>query len=629
MGKTLYLTLFYVFISCSSVPDDKGVIIQKSLHEQAEELLTTWIDKMLFYQCSDLHSSLDGGIICPACARIHGRIGDAVLPLMYLADKTKNPKYLDAAKKLMKWMEVQHRPDGSYMNDVNVSDWNGTTVFAAIALYEALYYHGHLLDDSTRNHWTKRLNEAGDFILNNPVIYSRRRENMKNQNVNYSASATYALYAIGEMCHRDDYKKEAREIATDLIPYFTSNDFFLFGEGPNIWTMTPNGCRPVDLNYNVEESLPNLAYYAILAQDTTMLALVERSMLTHLEFMLPDGAWDNSWGTRSFKWTYWGGRTSDGFMGGFYVLADKHPEFFTAIRRNISLLRKATFDGLLYGGMHYRDSGVSPCIHHSLGHSKALASFLEHKKWPSDKEVALPRDSAYGVKFFKDIRTWLVAEGPWRATVTGFDAEYKIKGTHPMGGAISVLWHQVAGPLFAATMNRYCLIEAPNMQSHTKKYLMSGTPRIEIQRAGVSYSNLDDLQTKMEYRDEAGVHHFYVQSNLVDIDQRCPFDKPVNATLHYAFSDQRVIIEAECKEDASLVLPLIASPKEKISMADGMVTVQKQETQLCLKCSSGEMSMAPTNDDLRIFNPVPGFSFVPIIITSKRGEKMSVEIFCN
>lgn len=76
-----------------------------------------------------------------------------------------------------------------------------------------------------------------------------------------------------------------------------------------------NGCLPVDLGYNIEESLPNLAYYALMADNQELLAIVERSMNTHLEFMLPDGAWDNSWGTRSFKWTYWGGRTSDGFMG--------------------------------------------------------------------------------------------------------------------------------------------------------------------------------------------------------------------------------------------------------------------------------------------------------------------------
>lgn len=62
-------------------------------------------------------------------------------------------------------------------------------------------------------------------------------------------------------------------------------------------------------------------------------------MNTHLEFMLPDGAWDNSWGTRSFKWTYWGGRTSDGFMGGYYAMAEQHPEYLEAIRRNIRLLK--------------------------------------------------------------------------------------------------------------------------------------------------------------------------------------------------------------------------------------------------------------------------------------------------
>ena len=83
-----------------------------------------------------------------------------------------------------------------------------------------------------------------------------------------------------------------------------------------------------------------MAYYAAMANDKELLSLVECSMNTHLEFMLPDGAWDNSWGTRNFKWTYWGGRTSDGFMGGYYKLAARHPEYLEAIQRNIQLLKK-------------------------------------------------------------------------------------------------------------------------------------------------------------------------------------------------------------------------------------------------------------------------------------------------
>ena len=188
---------------------------------------------------------------------------------MYLADKTGNDKYLLAAKKLMKWMENVHRPDGSWMNDVHVSDWSGTTVFAAIALYEAVHYHGHLLDDSTRNHWKEQLLEAGEFMMKNPQMYSRRMQgSMKRlNNVNYSASVTYALQALGEMFDRPDFKEEARIVASDLKKFFTANDFFLYGEGPKIWTPTKNGCLPVDLGYNVEESLPNLAYYALMVND--------------------------------------------------------------------------------------------------------------------------------------------------------------------------------------------------------------------------------------------------------------------------------------------------------------------------------------------------------------------------
>ena len=163
---------------------------------------------------------------------------------MYLADKTGNDKYLLAAKKLMKWMENVHRPDGSWMNDVHVSDWSGTTVFAAIALYEAVHYHGHLLDDSTRNHWKEQLLEAGEFMMKNPQMYSRRMQgSMKRlNNVNYSASVTYALQALGEMFDRPDFKEEARIVASDLKNFFTANDFFLYGEGPKIWTPTKNGC---------------------------------------------------------------------------------------------------------------------------------------------------------------------------------------------------------------------------------------------------------------------------------------------------------------------------------------------------------------------------------------------------
>lgn len=634
MRNMFFAALLCVLSLSGQVRAGNTFFSDDDLRDEAEKLLTEWVDTLLVYQCADLHPALDGGILCPACARIHGRIGDAVLPLMYLADKTGNDKYLLAAKRLMSWMENVHRPDGSWMNDVHVSDWSGTTVFAAIALYEALHYHGHLLDDSTRNHWKQQLLEAGEFMMKNPQMYSRRMQGQMKRlnNVNYSASVTYALQALGEMFGREDFKKEARTVASDLKNFFTENDCFLFGEGPRVWAPTKNGCLSVDLGYNIEESLPNLAYYALMVDDRELLAIVERSMDTHLEFMLPDGAWDNSWGTRSFKWTYWGGRTSDGFMGGYYALAGRNPEYLEAIRRNVRLLKKSTEDGLLHAGRDYRASGIPACIHHTFGHAKALTAFLELPPVEvQPQDMALPRDAEYGVKFFRDIRTWLVAEGPWRATFTGYDAEYKVKGTHPVGGAVSLLWHAKAGPVFAATTNRYALIEAPNMQSNSRKYIMSGTPRVEMVQYGTNYSNLDDLDTDIAYSKEKDAHRFRIRTHLVDADQQTPVQGAIPVDVDYVYSGQGLTVEVKhCPHSAYLVLPVIAAPSETAEITPKHMRIRKENGTLEVVCVNGTLKVAPTDKDGRIFNPVPGFSFIPLqVFPDSPEKKIIVKIMYN
>lgn len=623
-------TLRIVCEDTSSCQKNHGnTTVDSSIQAEAYELLTEWVETLLSYQMKHKNTSLNGGILCPACARIHGRCGDTVLPLMYMAEKTGNEKYIIAAKSLMHWMDNVRQPDGSWMNDVNVSDWNGTTVFAAIALYEALHHHGHLLDDSTRNTWREQLLQAGEFIYSDKFIYSRRREGMRNMNVNYSASAIYALFAIGSEFRRQDFIDYAREIAGDLKTFFTENDYFLFGEGPEIKQKTRNGCLPVDLLYNVEESLPNMVYYARMANDKELMSLLEKSMDTHLEFMLPDGAWDNSWGTRSFKWTYWGGRTSDGFMGGYYILAERHPEYIEAIHRNIILLKEATHNGLLHGGMNYHSCGVEACIHHTFGHAKALASFL-NQPISTTATAPLPRDKAYGTKYFKDINTWLVSEGEWRATVTGFDSEYKVKGTHPMGGALSMLWNKQFGPVFAATMNLYTLIEAPNMQAYTQLHRMAGTPRIELIENETMYSNLDDLSTEITYRKNNKAHHFYIITHLVDSKQQFPSIGKEIVELEYIFREEGITILCSVPKTlrqagTRLILPVIATPQEKEKVTGHSIQVEKKGGELLLN-SKQRLTIAPTDKNGRIFNPVPGFCFIPVTVEPDENGKIEVTI---
>lgn len=609
---------------------DKGDIIttigtragykDSSLQSEASALLMEWVDTLLTYQVSHFSSALDGGLLCPACGRIHGRCGDAIFPLMYAAEKTSNPKYVNSAKRLMSWMENIRQSDGSWMNDINVSDWNGTTVFFAISLYETLDNYSYLLDDSTIFVWEDRLLKAGDFIKENDFIYSRKRDGMKNMNINYSASALYALYAIGKMFDRLDFINKSKEISVDIKSFFTESDYFLYGEGPEIWNKTKNGCLPVDLLYNVEESLPNMMLYAEMSGDKELRELLVRSMDTHLEFMLPDGAWDNSWGTRNFKWAYWGGRTSDGFMCGFSLPNPyEYPKYYEAIRRNIELLKTSTHNGLLQGGFNLKDFGLESCIHHTFGHAKALTAFLNQTVY-TPQRVSLPRDSAYGIKFFKDINTALVAVSDWRATITAFDAEYKVKGTHPMGGVLSMLWHKSVGPVFAASMNEYSMIEPPNMQSYKEDVRMSATPRVEVTQDGIVYSNLDDLDSKIDYYEKDGSIYFRIKTHLVDTSQQFPFDNDNSVEISYTFNDNDDVIIIECKVSDSLIdlnpqliLPIISSPDEEINFSNNTFTVKKDDKSLNVN-SSSIIELLQTSDNGRVFNPVPGFSFIPISI---------------
>lgn len=70
------------------------------------------------------------------------------------------------------------------------------------------------------------------------------------------------------------------------------------------------------MGYNLEESLPLLIQFSVHAQDAQSLQFYAARMRDHLAFLLPDGAIDNSFGTRHNKWTYWGSRTSDGALEG-------------------------------------------------------------------------------------------------------------------------------------------------------------------------------------------------------------------------------------------------------------------------------------------------------------------------
>lgn len=592
-------------------------------------LLKTWCDKLLELQITD-HTTptLRGGILCPSCGRIHGRYGDAIYPLLYLANATKNTLYIHRAKALFDWVEYNmSRPDGSYINDTN-STWNGITVFSAIQLGEALHYYGHLLDKTTYTLWENRLRLSVEFLYH--TIDSLKT------NINYPVTCSAAMAIAGRHFKEERFHIKAKELANRAVAKI-NEEGLLEGEGPQPDRITGKKEVAVDLGYNVEESLPALALYATLEEDQEVLEIVQKSMEAHLAFMLPDGGWDNSWGSRSNKWTYWGSRTSDGAQLGYGLLSQKNPAFAEAVYRNTALMAACTHGGLLHGGPMYHSSGEPPCVHHTFCHAKALASLLEAGIAPAGGGASLPRDNSKGITSFSTIDTHLLSKGGWRATVTASPYDYVIEG-HATGGSLTMLWHTEVGPICVGTMTNYQLIEPNNMQIPQIWQEIAHTPRIEYaDSSGNYFRSCNDKTAELTLEDTGNAISVQAKGTLRTGEQtgQAPY------RLQYQLEDGFFTITATTwQEDAVLVLPVISAHNEAIlSPSDTVRVVMRKDHKLTLKSSAPmerkEFPALHLNSSsrrfsaetfTRVFNPVGGFQAIPFQFQLTPGIPLTVTI---
>ena len=307
-------------------------------------LLKEWCDALLTLQLDMPLKELSGGIICPACHMIHGRCADAIYPLLSVAKVTGEQKYIRAAQKLFNWTENNMScENGAVKNDMQLP-WQGITVFYATTLAEALLYHGHLLDAAIKERWAARLEKALSFLI--PFI------DTINTAINYRAAMCGLLALAAKLFQKEVYRKQAKFYADTMYPFLDQSGL-LFGEAKQKAPVSAKGCLPVDIGYNVEESLPSLILYVKECNDQKMQQILNKVLETHLDFALPDGGWDNSFGIRSIKWTYWGSRTSDGCQTAFPDMADIDPRLGEMAERNFELYRRCTQNGLLYGGPLY------------------------------------------------------------------------------------------------------------------------------------------------------------------------------------------------------------------------------------------------------------------------------------
>lgn len=574
------------------------------------DLLEQWCERLLTLQIKDTAiPSLKGGIMCPACARIHGRCFDAIHPFLYLADKNKDLRYLEGAKLLFDWAEnTVSREDGSYVNDVN-AEWKGTTVFSVIQLIESLKNHGHLLDSATYERWKDRIKKAAGFLYG--------FKEFEVCNINYRITNGLAMSLCGEFLDEKSYLRRGKELIESAMENF-SPEGILFGEGRPVSGISKRGCRPVDIGYNIEESLPSLIQYGHISGQKEVWSLAVKALKRHLLFMLSDGGIDNSFGTRNYKWTYWGSRTSDGCALGYLLAAEEEPEFGAAAYKNLKLLKACTHGGFLYGGPHVYEIGEPPCIHHGLCHGKVLAGILdqglEERLW----DGRLPRMALKKPVYVPETDTFLVTRNGYTATVTGYDWEYPgLKGGHAGGGSLTLLWQRKAGLLLCAGMSVYSMKEPNNMQLPRFERHECLTPRVQYREEHRVYESLYDRNSSMVCEEEGEAVVLHVEGRTGTMDQEYPLSGRGRYRIRYEFLPDRLAVSIKTEKNARLVLPIISKKGEPVSLESGCLKIRKEQKEICLKTGKGQL-LLPYGTE-RIYSLVPGVEALKTVLLPEDG----------
>ncbi len=555
MRKYIFIAaLFLALASTSAATDNSGFsagALAESTKARAESLLLKWTDALLSLKIDEGEEA--GNVLCPACGIVHGRLIDTVWPLTWLWQRTGDHKYLDAARDAVSWGEAHmQQGDGSYKNDY-ASEWRGITEFSQIALGKTLLRFGDVLPKDLYDSWRDLFCRQTEYI----VWWTGQP--LGRLNVNYQAARPLCFELAWRITGEERFQRLAREQAQHIVRHIAPDGIFFGETHPSVY-LSPRGLRGVDIGYNVEESFPLMFEYAEMAGDEQMLEKLVGSARAHLDFILPDGGLDNSFGTRSNKWSYWGSRTSDGILGMLAPLAlHGCPEALRAADYTLRLYERCTgSDGLLTGGLYYEEAGEPACVHHSFCHIKPLPDWIDTDFSGLGDALCppLPSENAFGVKHIPSRDVYLIGTRNWRATVNNTDNWFNRESQTTAGGSISLLYHRRAGLLLAGTSMVYKTDEPQNMQWQKHDGVTrSFTPRIE----DGAFSNVYDKDAKVSVNGGRRRVTVTVEGALTDEngEKSSPF------LLRYRLCGNSLRIWA--KGHGTFILPVVCPPSREPS----------------------------------------------------------------
>ena len=163
-------------------------------------------------------------------------------------------------------------------------------------------------------------------------------------------------------------------------------------------------------------------------------------------------------------------------------------------------------------------------------------------------------------RYYPTIDTVRIAQGNWRATVTGYDYEY-LPGGHPTGGMVSLLWHAARGPVLAGSMDPYRQNEPNNMQMPRWQFDICTTSRIELRRDGKIYCSSNDLTAALTVGENETSAGGRLRTAAQDAAGRYDFAVSV--------MPGKVTVTGQSEDaDARFILPVISPEGENVAWQD-------------------------------------------------------------
>lgn len=586
------------------------------------EVLYQLCDALCRLQIVDESDENFGAIRCIACNTLHTRAGEAVYPLAVAYKHSGKEKYLMAAIRLGNWLVSEQREEGFWYE--TPEKWTGTTTFQLLALSAAYLVLKDKLSIYSRELWKQAIARAANWLI------SVMSETFAN--INYSATTSASLALSYKILRRPEYLIKAKELA-HLVVKKINEEGFIVGEGA-----IENGRRTgIDLGYNLDMSLGTLALYCLITKDDLVKRKILKALKTHLLFVYPDGSIDDSWGSRSYKWTTYGSKTAHGCQMAFDLLADEDPRFAVASSLNLAYLRKMIRRGLVGYGPHswIHDPSFTPCIYPTFTRAENLAFAIEYGAAPK-KRSPIPSQKKNWFKYFSSINVVLVRTDEYMATVTAYSYNYGYKDrryiTLPTGGCISNLWWKGYGLMQTSSQTVY---ERPEpMHMPIERDLLPLTPRIEYYENEEYYTNLYEINGKLSLHSGKGV--IISVSCRGSLKSRNFENSGINYILTYEFYSRKLVkrLKLECEQyqlkGIKVIEPIVKDPDVRFVKKNRYtVLIEKNNETWIFQLLSGRGELFLGVDEEKYWCPFPSIECFPISIGSIKSREITYAIIHN